>query len=85
MTSLDSSKFKKLIHKSAALRGSGKFQEAIILVESTIPFLDNDSLFIAYKEIFDAYREMGNVNKTTEFAKIIAQIYPDLPSIQPYL
>ncbi len=78
MISFDSIRFKQLILVSAALRGVDKFQEAVVLVESNIPELDKDCLF-------NVYKGMGNEYKATEYAKKIAKMEPDLPSIELYL
>jgi tetratricopeptide (TPR) repeat protein len=85
MINLSSEEFKDLIHKSAALRGLGKFQEAIALVESKLTELDKDCYLNAYKEIFSAYKELGNYSKASEYAKKLFLIEPDLPSIQDFL
>lgn len=73
------------IHESAALRGQRKFQEAIDLIERSLPTLDPDLHEIAYLEAFKAAKEAGNMELARSYAAKVAALDPDVPSIQGWV
>ncbi|RWA45700.1 hypothetical protein AU476_31340 [Cupriavidus sp. UYMSc13B] len=73
------------IHQSAALRGQRRFQEAIDLIERSLPTLDPDLHEIAYLEAFKAAKEAGDADLTRAYARKVAALDPGVPSIQDWL
>lgn len=76
---------KNIILQSAGLRGKGKFDEAIELIESNIGVIDGDIKLNAYLEAFYAAKEKGDQVKAKKFASLVAAEDPNVPSIQDYL
>lgn len=74
-----------MIHETAALRGQGRFREAIELVEKSLPMLDPDLHFNAYHEAFLAANELGDKDLTRHYARQVQKFEPGLPSIQQWL
>ena len=75
----------EIINQSAVLRGQQKFEEAIELIESNIGTIEAESKVAAWLEAFYAARESGDLVKAQKFAKIVAEEYPDMPSVKDYL
>ena len=76
---------KELVMQSAALRGSGQFQEAIDLIESNLSTLDEETRLPALLNAFYAAIEAGFLIKAKELALLVAREDPNVPSIQPFL
>lgn len=74
-----------IIKQSAALRGQGKFDEAIEIIEENIAVIDDDIMINALLEAFRAAEEKGDLELTRKYALLIAQVDPDVPSVQIYL
>lgn len=74
-----------IIRQSAALRGQGKFDEAIVLIESNIDAIDDDIKLNAWLEAFYAAKEKGDQAQAKKYASLVAAEDPDVPSIQSYL
>ena len=74
-----------IIQQSAALRGQGKFDEAINLIETNINSIDPDIQLNAYLEAFKAAKEKGDASQTKKYALLVAKEDPNVPSIQSYL
>lgn len=74
-----------IIRQSAALRGQGKFDEAIEIVRQNMDQISQIIRFNALNEIFQAAREKGDATLAKDMAREMAKEYPDFPSIQPYL
>lgn len=74
-----------IIKQSASLRGQGKFDEAIELIETNIDSIDDDIKLNAYLEAFYAAEEKGDSTQTKKYASLVANEDPDVPSIQDYL
>ncbi|AXS84271.1 hypothetical protein [Marinobacter sp. Arc7-DN-1] len=74
-----------VIQKSAALRGKGKFDDAIELIERSIHNIDPDTKVIAWLEAFRAAKEKGDQALTRKYAELVASEEPDMPSVQDYL
>ncbi|MGF6903757.1 hypothetical protein [Paraburkholderia sp. GAS348] len=66
----------EIIQESAALRGQGKFQEAMDLIEANLPDIDADIRLNAQLEAFRAAVEAGNVEAAREYATTIAAEEP---------
>jgi hypothetical protein len=82
---LASKDFKNLIRQSARLRGRRNFAGAIALIESKLAELEPDCLVNAYLECFYAAREAGIKNKATEYARTLAAIDPEIPTVKEFL
>jgi hypothetical protein len=82
---LSSAAFKKLVSQSASLRGQGKFQQAIDLVESKLAELHEDCLVNAYMEIIYAAQEGKLPEVAQKYAKLLAAIDPDIPTVKNVL
>jgi hypothetical protein len=74
-----------LIHQAAELRGQGRLQEAINLIEANLNQLDRNNLVPALLEAFRAAVELNNSGKAMVFAMAIASEDREIPSIQAYL
>jgi len=74
-----------IIRESAVLRGQGKFEDAITLIESNIDSIDADIKLNAWLEAFKAAKEKGDAAQTKKFALLVASEDPEIPSIQEYL
>lgn len=74
-----------IIRQSAALRGQGKFDEAIQLIESNIGAIGDHIKVSAWLEAFRAAKEKGDQTQAKKYASLIAAEDPDVPSIQDYL
>jgi hypothetical protein len=73
------------ILQAAELRGQGRLQEAINLIEANLNQLDRDKLVPALLEAFRAAVELNNPGKAMVFAMAIASEDREIPSIQAYL
>ncbi|MFM0235981.1 hypothetical protein [Paraburkholderia sediminicola] len=62
----------EIIQESAALRGQGKYQEAINLIEANLPNIEGDVRLNAQLEAFRAAVEAGNAETAHEYATTIA-------------
>ena len=71
----------EIIQASAALRGQGKYQEAIDLIEANLPDFDGDIRLNAQFEAFRAAVGAGDAEAAREYATKIAAEEPDRPSI----
>jgi hypothetical protein len=71
----------ELIQESAALRGQGKYQEAIDLIEANLPNIEGDIRLNAQLEAFRAAVEAGNAETAHEYATTIAAEESERPSI----
>jgi|1185.fasta_scaffold747053_2 uncharacterized protein HemY len=71
------------IHKAAALRGTGRYDEAIALVESNLP--TNELRVVALLQAFYAAEQKGDTSKARQFAEQIKETDPLLPAIKKYL
>jgi len=74
-----------IIKQSAALRGEGKFDEAINLIESNIGKIDDDIKLNAWLEAFYTAKEKGDQTQIKKYASLVATEDPNVPSIQSYL
>jgi hypothetical protein len=81
----DSKEFETLIHRSAALRGKGDFKGAIALIEARQDQFEEDCRLNAYLECFYAAREAGMQDKATEYARKVAAIDPEVPTVKAFL
>lgn len=78
---------KAVVATSAALRGEGRFNEAIALVERHLADgnFDQEVLTNIYLEVFRAAQESGNQELTSKYARLINAREPGLPSVQRFL
>ncbi len=76
-----------IIGASAALRGQGRFDEAIALVEAHLAEgkSDPDYWINLHLEVFYAAVEAGDTTRATRYALLLHQRDPELPSIQRFL
>ncbi|MFL9911365.1 hypothetical protein [Paraburkholderia sp. RL17-337-BIB-A] len=72
----------ELIQEASALRGQGKYREAIDLIEVNLPNIEGDVRLNAQLEVFRAAVEAGDVKTAHEYATAIAAEEPGRPSIQ---
>ncbi|MCP2090093.1 UNVERIFIED_ORG: hypothetical protein J2Y81_006180 [Paraburkholderia sediminicola] len=72
----------ELIQESAALRGQGKYREAIDLIEVNLPNIEGDIRLNAQFEAFRAAVEAGDAETAHEYATTIAAEEPARPSIR---
>ena len=85
MIEFNSEAFSRLVAQSAGLRGSGRFREAAALLEGSLPEMHADCLTNAYLEIFYAYKEAGDRESASRYARLLYQLDPGLPSIQEFM
>ncbi|MGA5726607.1 hypothetical protein ACPCHQ_21985 [Ralstonia thomasii] len=73
------------ILNASAYRGQGLYAKAIQVIEDALPCIDPDYLVLAYREAFLAARDLGDVDAARSYAKKIAAIEPELPSIKGWV
>lgn len=71
----------EVVQESVALRGQGKYQEAIDLIEANLPNIDGYVRLNARFEAFRAAVEAGDVETAHEYATTIAAEEPEQPII----
>lgn len=71
----------EIIQESAALRGQGKYQEAIDLIEANLPGIEGDIRLSAQLEALRAAVEAGDAETAHEYATTIAAGEPIRPSV----
>lgn len=71
----------EIIQESAALRGQGKYQEAIDLIEANLPDIEGDIRLNAQLEALRAAVEAGDAEMAHEYATTIAAGEPGRPSV----
>ena len=76
---------KKHVTASAALRGEGKFSEAIAEIEDNIKSFDDVMIVPALLQAVYAAKEAGDKKRARELAQQLAKHDPDLPSIREFL
>ncbi|MEG3906272.1 MULTISPECIES: hypothetical protein [unclassified Microcoleus] len=74
-----------VIKISAALRGEGKFREAIDTVKAQLGTISEDARLNANLEIFYAAKEAGFTDEACEYAKKVLADDPDVPSPKEFL
>jgi hypothetical protein len=75
----------QVVHQAALLRGQGRFQEAITLIESNLDQLDNTELVPTLLQAFHAATQMNAHGKARLFAMAIASEDPGITTIESYL
>lgn len=85
MLSLECNEFGLLIDQSAALRGAGRFLDAINLIEKKLSEMTEDCLQNAYLEIIYAAQEGQFSEKAIEYAKKLRDIDPNIPTVKKIL
>ncbi len=85
MIGLDSSELKILLGTVAILRGKGQFTEAIDLLEPKLNDIDNDGKVMALLQLVYVANDAGLNDKTLEFAKQLAKLDPEIPSVKKVL
>ena len=73
------------IKKAAEFRGKGQFQDAIDVIDNNRSSFDDITLLPALMNGLYAAKELGDQEQAKRIAAEIAQIEPELPSIQEYL
>jgi len=71
--------------ESAYLRGLGKFDEAIDIIENNIENIDISIQSIAWLAAFYAAKEKNDTNIALKYAKLVAKDDPNIPTIKKYL
>lgn len=85
MITLESNEFKLLILQSAALRGAGRFKEAIDLIEKKLPEMHANCFQNAYLEVLYAAIEGQFQDQAFKYAKKLNKIDPDIPKVKEIL
>lgn len=75
----------KIIIQSSVLRGQGRYDEAINIIESNIGIIDDDIKVNAWLEALYAAEEKGAQQQAKEYALLIANKDPNIPSIKKYM
>lgn len=75
----------KYVLQSAVLRGQGRFDDAIRIIEENIDRIDPDVRVVAWLNAFKAAHEQGDKKRTKRFARNVAELDPDVPNIRDYL
>lgn len=71
----------EIIQESVALRGQGKYREAIDLIEANLPGIEEEIRLNAQLEAFRAAVEAGDVGMAHEYATTIAAGESGRPSV----
>lgn len=75
----------EITQESAFLRGQGKFDEAIEIIEKNISSIDSTIQTVAWLSAFYAARDKGDKDLANKYAKLVAKDDSSIPSIQEYL
>jgi len=73
------------IIESSYLRGLGKYEEAIDIIEKNINNIDSTIQTVAWLSAFYVARDMKNINLAKKYAILVAEDDNNIPSIQDYL
>ena len=73
------------ILQAAQLRAKGKHDEALALVDATLPTLADQERFMLMLQGLYAAEEAANRDKARRYAQELAAIEPNLVSVQPYV
>ncbi|QGZ42636.1 hypothetical protein IP92_04847 [Pseudoduganella flava] len=71
--------------QAAQLRAKGQHDEALALVDATLPTLADQERFMLMLQGLYAAEESANTAKAAAFARELAALEPNLVSIQPYV
>jgi hypothetical protein len=71
--------------QAAQLRAKGKHDEALALVDATLPTLPDQERFLLMLQGLYAAEEAANAEKAHAYARELAELEPNLVSIQPYV
>lgn len=71
--------------ESAFLRGLGKYDEAINVIEKNIDNIDITIQAIGWLAAFYAARDKGDLILAKKYAKLVSIEDPNLPSIKSYI
>ena len=71
--------------ESAFLRGLGKFDEAINIIEKNIDNIDITIQPIGWLAAFYAARDKGDLILAKKYAKLVSIEDPNIPSIKDYI
>lgn len=80
MIRLNSDDFKNIIYESAALRGKGRFSDAIGLIESKLDDFEPECMINALIELILAAEEAGFQETAVKYAKMVLKYEPELPT-----
>lgn len=79
MAKMNEDQSREVILRSAALRGRGKFKDALALIESNLPNLAPACLLNAGLEALYAAREGGMREAAVKWARELSKIDPEIP------
>ena len=85
MLTVDSKELYQLLGQCAVLRGRGQFSEAIALVEPRLKDMEQSAKEIALLQLIYAANEGGNIDRCHNFAKQLASLDPEIPSVKKVL
>lgn len=85
MLKVDSQEFYELVGQCAVLRGLGRFDEAITLVEPRLNDMEQAARTVALLQLLYAAHEAGYADKTRHYAEETAKIDPGIPSVKKVL
>jgi len=85
MLTVDSKEFFQLLGNCAVLRGRGRFDQAIALVEPQLSNMEKAAQVDALLQLLYAAHEAGYKDKTLHFAQELAKLDPEIPSVKKVL
>lgn len=85
MLTIDSKELYQLLGQCAVLRGRGRFDEAIALVEPQLGSMEQAAQEVALLQLLYAANEAGYRDKTIHFAQELAKLEPEIPSVKKVL
>ena len=71
--------------QAAQLRAQGKHEEALALVDATLPTLSNQERFMLMLQGLYAAEAASQLDKARGYARELAELEPNLVSVQPYV
>lgn len=85
MLTIEDKELSDLLGRCAVLRGQGRVQQAIELVEPRLGDMDQDAKQAALLQLIYAANELGDKEQCREFAEQLAKIDPEIPSVKRVL
>jgi hypothetical protein len=75
----------EFVLESAVLRARGKYDEAILMIENNITSVDPDVEIVAWLMAFYAAADKGDRALAARYARKVANLDPNVPSIRDFL
>jgi hypothetical protein len=85
MITVSSKELLELLGQCAVLRGHGRFDEAIALVEPQIKNMEQAAQEVALIQLIYAASEGGDKTRCLHFARELAKLNPQIPSVKKVL